>query len=92
MLEKFSCHAFRVNAGGHEVMPPVPEDADDFGGQGLIQDFDCCLPVSLIAFGNRAILDVLTGALAQSFDISKKRFVSNSFRTWLISHGFHSSI
>ena len=91
MLEKLGCHAFRMNAGGHEVMAPVTEHADNFSGQGFIQDLDCSLAVGGVAFGNCAIFDVLARALAQCFDVGQKWFIGHSFCSCLVSHGVHSS-
>jgi hypothetical protein len=70
-----------MNAGSHVVVPFVSQDADDFGSQRFVQNFDGGFAISGVARGNCAVFDVLSRALAQSFDISEK---------WFIRHDPHS--
>jgi hypothetical protein len=58
-------------------MAPVAEDTNDLGCERFVQKFDYGFAVRAITRCDSTILDVLSGALAQSFDISEK---------WLISH------
>jgi hypothetical protein len=59
-------------------MTTVSKHANDLGCERFIQKFDYGFAVSAIALRDSTILDVLSGAFAQSLDISEK---------WLISHG-----
>src|SRR6185369_6429418 len=77
VLQELCGHAFRVDAGSHEIMAPVAEDTNDLGCERFVQKFDYGFAVRAITRCDSTILDVLSGALAQSFDISEK---------WLISH------
>jgi hypothetical protein len=63
-------------------MPSIAKHANDLGCERFVQKFDYGFAVGAIALRDSTILDVLSGALAQSLDISEK---------WLISHGPHSS-
>ena len=67
MLQELRGHGLRVNARGHEVVPPVAQDTHDLGRQGLRcrrRRIDVELG-PLIALGHGAALDVLAGARAQ---------------------------
>src|SRR5687767_2882075 len=81
MLQKLRRHTFSMNARRHEVMSLVAQHANDFGRQRLVQKFNYGFAISSIAFGNSAILDMFSGAFAQSFYVSEK---------WFISHSTHS--
>jgi hypothetical protein len=81
MFKKFSGHAFGMYSGGHEIMPFVPQDTNDFSRQRLIQKFHDSFAIRAVTFRDSAILDVLSRAFAQSFDVSEK---------WLIRHSPHS--
>src|SRR6185503_20438477 len=83
VLEKLSRDTFGVNPVRHEVVPLVPQHADDFGRQRFVQNFIYGFAVRGVALGDRALLDMLAGAFAQSFDVGQK---------WFISHGSDSFI
>jgi hypothetical protein len=78
VLKKLGGHAFGVDAGGHEIMTTVSKHTNDLGCERFVQKFDYGFAVCAISLCDSTILDVLSGAFAQSFDISEK---------WLISHG-----
>jgi hypothetical protein len=59
-------------------MTTVSKRTNDLGCERFVQEFDYGFAVGAIALRDSTILDVLSGAFAQSFDISEK---------WLISHG-----
>src|SRR6185369_10643626 len=59
-------------------MTPVPEHTNDLGCERFVQKFDYGFAVRTITRCDSTILDVLSGAFAQSLDISEK---------WLIRHG-----
>jgi hypothetical protein len=59
-------------------MTTVSKHTHDLGRQRFVQKFDYGFAVRAVALRNSTILDVLSGALAQSFDVSEK---------WLICHG-----
>lgn len=83
MLEKLSGHAFGMYSASHVIMTLIPQHTDDLGRQCLVQNFNCCFTIRAVTFGHSAILDVLSRAFAQSFDISEK---------WLISRRPHSLV
>jgi hypothetical protein len=91
MLQKLCRYALSMDAGSHEEVPPVSQDTDKLGGQRFIQNLDGCFPVGGVAFSDCAILNVAAGALAQCFDVGKKRFIRHGLDSWLICHGIHSS-
>jgi hypothetical protein len=62
-------------------MPFVPQDTNDFSRQRLVQKFHDSFAIRAVTFRDSAILDVLSRAFAQSFDVSEK---------WLIRHSPHS--
>jgi hypothetical protein len=64
-------------------MPSVTKSANDLGCERFIQKFYNSLTICAISFRDSTIFDVLSGAIAQSLDISEK---------WLISHEPHSLI
>src|SRR5579872_1229440 len=74
MLQKFLGHALSMNTVRHIVVPLVAEDADDLGGQRLIQDAQGCLKICLITFGDSAPFHMLPGAAANFFDVAQERF------------------
>jgi len=78
VLQKFCGDALRIDAGSHEIMTPVPEHTNDLGCERFVQKFDYGFAVRTITRCDSTILDVLSGAFAQSLDISEK---------WLICHG-----
>src|SRR5678816_1848202 len=82
VLKEFGGDALRIDAGSHEIMTTVAKHANDLGCERFVQKFDYGFAVSAIALRDSTILDVLSGAFAQSLDISEK---------WLISHEPHSS-
>src|SRR5262245_8511030 len=77
VLQKLRGNAFGVNTGSHEIMAPVAEYTNDLGCERFVQKFDYGFAIRVITRCDSTILDVLSGAFAQSFDISEK---------WLISH------
>jgi hypothetical protein len=78
VLQELGGDAFRVDAGGHEIMTAVSKRTNDLGCKRFVQKFDYGFAVCAIALGDSTILDVLSGAFAQGLDVSEK---------WLISHG-----
>src|ERR1700741_4206203 len=81
MLQKFRRHTFGVYSAGHEIMASIPEHTNNLGCQCLVQKFDYSFTICAVSFGDSTILDVLSGAIAQRFDISEK---------WFICHESHS--
>src|SRR5215470_10902324 len=81
MLQEFSRHALGVDSSRHEIMAPVPEHTDNFSCERLVQKFHNGFTICAVPFRDSTILDVLSGAIAQSFDISEK---------WFICHEPHS--
>ncbi len=57
--------------GRHVVVTLVAQVADQLGGQRLVQQVDHHLAVGGIALGDRAVLDVLTGPLAQALLVAQ---------------------
>src|SRR5215212_4091787 len=77
VLQELGGHALGVDAGSHEIMTAVSKRTNDLGRERFVQKFDYGFAVRAIAFSDSTILDVLSGAFAQSLDISEK---------WLIRH------
>jgi hypothetical protein len=59
-------------------MTTVSKRTNNFGREGFVQKFDYGFAVCAIPLCDSTILNVLSGAFAQSFYVSEK---------WLISHG-----
>jgi hypothetical protein len=57
------------------VVPFVSQDADDFSGQRFVEKLDGSFAISLVPFSDCAVFDMLSRALAQSFDVSEKWFI-----------------
>ena len=57
----------------HEVVPLVAQDADDLGGERLVEELDHGLAVGPVARGDRALLDVLARACAERLDVGEER-------------------
>jgi len=68
-------------SGGHEIMAFVPQDTDDFSRERFVQEFHNSFAIRAVTLRDSSILEVLSRAFAQSFDVSEK---------WLISHRPHS--
>src|SRR5215510_2006606 len=81
VLQKFSRHTFGVDSSRHEIMASIPEHTDNLSCQRLVQKFHNSFTICAVSFCDSTILDVLSGAIAQSFDISEK---------WFICHWPHS--
>src|SRR5262245_10444616 len=62
-------------------MPTVPKRTNNLGCKRFVQKLHYSLTICAIAFRDSTILDVSSGAIAQSFDISEK---------WFICHEPHS--
>jgi hypothetical protein len=77
VLQKLSRDTFGVDPGSHEIVTLVPQHANDFRRQRFIQHLDHGLSVGLIAFGYRALVDVLACSFAERFDVSQKWFISH---------------
>jgi hypothetical protein len=58
-------------------MPFVSEDADDLRSQRFVQELDDRFAIRSVTLGHRTVLNMLSRALAQSFNVSEK---------WLIRH------
>ena len=56
-------------------MTSITQDADDFGGQRFVEDFDDSFAIGFVSFSHCAFLDVPARAFAQSFDVGQKRFI-----------------
>jgi hypothetical protein len=69
MFFKFSGDCLGVNPRGHVVMAFVPQDADNLGRQGLVQQLNYSFAVSTIPLGDGAILYVLTGPSTKFGDV-----------------------
>jgi len=72
VLEKFLRNRLRMNAPRHEVVILGAEDAHDLGGQGLVENGNNGGAVGLVRIGDRALVHVLAGALANRFDVDAK--------------------
>ena len=77
VLQKLGRDGLRVDSGCHVVVPFVPQHANDFSRQCLVQNLDGGPQIDFVAFGNRTLFDVLARALTQSFDISQKWFIGH---------------
>src|SRR5438034_8324099 len=61
-----------MNASRHEVMAPIAQNANDFGGQRIVEKLEHRSTVGGIARRYRTVLDMLSSALAQSLDVGQK--------------------
>jgi len=68
-------------AVGHEIVAFVAQDADQFGGQRFVEQAQHFVEVGAVAFGHRAILDVLAGPCA------KGRYIRQMHVTHLVLLG-----
>src|SRR4051812_37757961 len=75
MLQKFVGCGLGIDARSHEVMPAVAQVTDDLGGESLVEQFDHGIAVGSVPFRYGAALHVSARALAQRFDIGKKRLL-----------------
>ena len=78
VLQELGRNTFCMDPGSHEIVPPVAQHANNFSRQRFVQDFDHGLSVGAVTFGNCALLDVLSRALAERFNVSKKWFISHN--------------
>ena len=62
-----------VDSGGHVVVPPVPQGADDLRRQRLVEELDRRLNVALVGRGHRALFHVLPGAPPDLLDVAEER-------------------
>jgi hypothetical protein len=69
MLQKLRSHTFSIDPGRHKVMAFVAQDANNLCRQRFVQQFYYGLTIGFVPFGYRAILDVLAGPFAESFDV-----------------------
>ena len=70
MREKFPGDGLRVEPACHEVMSPVPQDADDLGGECVIEKPQYVLAIGALPRSDRALVDVLTRPLAQLLHVA----------------------
>ena len=73
MLAEFDRHSGRMDACGHEIVKLVAQDADEFGGQRLVQNANGLCTVQLVVFGESAIFNLLARAISNLLDIFQKR-------------------
>jgi hypothetical protein len=92
VLQKLGRNTLGVDAASHEIVTLVAQHANNLGGQRFVQNLDDGVAVSGVPFGDRALFDMFPGALAQCFDVGKKRFFSHGLCSSLVSHGVYSSI
>src|SRR5262245_21383430 len=72
VLEELGRDGLGMDAGRHEVVPLVPEHADDLGGQRFVQKLDHRLGVGAVTRRHRALADVLAGALPEGLDVRQE--------------------
>ena len=72
VLEELGRHRARVDALGHVVVPLVAQHADQLGGQRLVEDGDDPGHIGPVGVGDRALLDVGAGILAQRFYVRQE--------------------
>jgi hypothetical protein len=63
MLAEFCSHSGRMDACSHEIVKLIAQDADEFGGQRLVQNANSLLTVQLVVFGDSAIFNLLARSL-----------------------------
>jgi hypothetical protein len=78
VLEKFRGHTIGVDPIRHEIVPLVPQNADELSCQRFIQQFDDGIAISRVALSHCTVLDVFACARAQRFDIGQKWFFSHN--------------
>src|SRR6266571_3014761 len=86
MLQKFRGDTVSIDSRGHKVMASITQDADDFCSQSFVQDFDHSLAVGAVAFGDRAVFNVFSRALAERFDVGQKWFISHDVTPSFMSY------
>jgi hypothetical protein len=84
VLEELRRYRGRVNAGRHEVVALVAQDAHDLGRERAVEKLDHGLAVRGVARGDGALLDVQARARAERFDI-------DDLRSYL-AHGFGQGV
>ena len=72
VLQELRGHRPGVEALGHVVVPLVAQHADDLGGQRLVEHLDHPLAVGAVGVGDRALLDLLPGPLAEGLDVGEE--------------------
>ena len=72
VLEELRLHGLGVDALGHEVVALVAQHAHQLGGEGLVEQADDGVAVGLVGLGHGAVLDVLSGPLAQRLDVRQE--------------------
>jgi hypothetical protein len=68
-------------------MTSVSQCTNYFSGERFIQKLDYCFTVGAVALGYSSILDVLSGAFAQSLYVSEKWFISHGLTPCLMNLG-----
>src|SRR5437868_3152172 len=61
-----------MNTGGHKVMVHVAQNANDLGGESVVQDLDGLILVALVSLGHRAVFNLASRANANAFQIACK--------------------
>ncbi len=87
MYEKFTSYGWRGQAGSGEVVPFVSQNADQFGGQGVIQQLDDVLAPGAFFFNDSSVIQAALGSF-QSLGINLQSRVSvfplcNLGHTWV---------
>src|SRR5689334_21223171 len=89
VLQKLGGHTLSVDAGSHEIIASVTQYTNDLSCQCFVQHLDHCSAVGAVALGHSSIVDMLSGAFAQSLDISEKWFISHGLTPCLMNLGEH---
>ena len=62
VFKELFCDRLGMNSAGHIVVAFITQNADQFGGQSLVEDANHRLPVCAIVFRDSAVLHVQPGA------------------------------
>src|SRR5262249_39084232 len=68
-------HALAVDPRGHEVVAPIPERADDLGGQRLVEQLERRGQVGPVVGRDRPLLYVLSGSAPDLLDVAEERLL-----------------
>lgn len=72
VFQELRGHRLGVQARDRVVVPLVAQGADDLGGEGLVEDEEHALQVRAVGVGDRALLDLPAGPLADGLDVGQE--------------------
>src|SRR2546430_2006892 len=78
--------ALAVDSGGHEEVAPVPEVADNLGGEGLVEQLERRSQVGLVVRRDGALLDVLAGPGGSGSDAADPSRTGAAGGVLLVTH------